>query len=466
MCWCKKQWFIFSTYSNSRLPKNSARIAKANKEIETVIERYTLPEMASLWTDEQKYRNWLQVELAACDALASLGQIPEDDLKQIHEKADFDIERIQTIEAEVRHDVIAFLTAVNEKVGSSGRFIHLGLTSSDVLDTALALQLIQSIDLILARLGDLIHVTKVKARLHRDTVMVGRTHGIHAEPITFGFKLAGWLAELLRHESRLVAVRRRVAVGKLSGAVGTYASLDPQVEALTCARLGLTPDLASTQIISRDHHAEFVQTLALLGTSIERFCVEIRNLQRTDVLEVEEYFAAGQKGSSAMPHKRNPITSEQLTGLARLLRSHAIAALENMPLWHERDISHSSVERVILPDSAILTHYMIVKFTDMLDKLAVYPDNMLRNLNRYGGVIFSQRVLLALVAKGLTREDAYKLVQSNAHSAWNTADGDFRARLEASPEVAQYLNSEELADCFDPSAHLKNLQTIFDRLDL
>ncbi len=431
-----------------------------------MIERYTLPEMGELWTEEQKYQNWLKVELAACEALNEMGRIPDEAWHEIRQKAGFDIERIQQIELEVRHDVIAFLTSLNEQVGPAGRFIHLGLTSSDVLDTALGLQLVQTLDLVALRLKDLIAALRLRAQEHRDTVMIGRTHGIHAEPITFGFKLAGWLAELTRHEERLVALRPRIAVGKLSGAVGTYANLDPQIEARACELLGLVPDTASTQVISRDRHAEFVQTFALIAASIERFCVEIRNLQRTDVLEVEEYFAAGQKGSSAMPHKRNPITSEQLSGLARLLRANAIAALENMPLWHERDISHSSVERVILPDSAILMHYMLVKFTQMIEKLAVYPENMQRNLNLYGGVVFSQRVLLALVAKGATREQAYELVQSNAHTAWNRPEGDFRARLEASPEIAAYLNPTELSACFDPTYHLKNLTTVFERLGI
>lgn len=429
-----------------------------------MIERYTLPEMGDLWKDEQKYRNWLQVELAACQAMAELGQIPADAWEEIRERADFDPGRIAQIEEEVRHDVIAFLTSVGEHVGPASRFIHLGLTSSDVLDTALALQMTHALDLIVHRLELLIEAVRQKATEHRDTVMIGRTHGIHAEPITFGFKLAGWLAELIRHSERLHELRPRLAAGKLSGAVGTYANLDPRVEARACELLGLTPDMASTQVVSRDRHAEFVGALALLGTSIERFAVEIRNLQRTDVLEVEEYFAAGQKGSSAMPHKRNPVTSEQLSGLARLLRSHAVAALENMPLWHERDISHSSVERVILPDGAILTHYMLVKFAALVESLGVYPDNMRRNLDRYGGVVFSQRVLLALVTAGLSREEAYKIVQSSAHRAWNHEDGDFRSLIEADPQVRAHLDAEQLAECFDPAHHLKNLPVVFERL--
>ncbi len=431
-----------------------------------MIERYTLAPMAAVWSEEQKYRNWLNVEIAACKAMTRLGLIPPEALEEIKAKANFSVERIAEIEAEVKHDVIAFLTNVNEHVGEAGRYIHLGMTSSDVLDTALALQLVQTVDLLLSVLEEAIAAVRSKANDHRYTIMVGRTHGIHAEPMTFGFKLCGWLAELERHRERLQQMRVRVAVGKISGAVGTYANIDPRVEAWTCEDLGLKPDLASTQIIARDHHGEFAQTLALLASSIERFCVEIRNLQRTDVLEVEEFFAKGQKGSSAMPHKRNPVTSEQLSGLARIVRSNAIASWENIPLWHERDISHSSVERVILPDSSILLHYMLVKFAGLTRNLLVHEDNMARNLNVYGGVIFSQRVLLSLVSKGMSREDAYRLVQHNAHSAWNTDSGNFRTNLLADPEVMAHLSEDELENCFDPKEHLKNLEQVFARLGL
>jgi adenylosuccinate lyase len=325
-----------------------------------LIERYTLPEMGQVWSTAHKLQTWLQVELAVCEAQAELGRIPQEALQEIKAKAAFDPARVLEIEAEVKHDVIAFLTNLNEHVGEAGRYIHLGLTSSDVLDTALALQLVASVELLQARLADLIAALREQARQHRYTLMIGRTHGVHAEPITFGFKLAGWLAECLRHQERLARLREVVAVGKISGAVGTYANVPPQVEQLACARLGLKPDTVSTQVISRDRHAEYVQTLALIGSSLERFATEIRHLQRTEVLEAEEYFAPGQKGSSAMPHKRNPIKAEQLTGIARLLRGYALSALENIPLWHERDISHSSVERVILPDASILCHYMLV----------------------------------------------------------------------------------------------------------
>ncbi len=432
----------------------------------TLIERYTLPEMGQLWTDTYKFQTWLQVEIAVCEAQAQLQLIPGEAVEEIKQKATFSTERILDIEAEVQHDMIAFLTNVNESVGDAGRYIHLGLTSSDVLDTALSLQLVASLDILLARLEDTIQAIRYQAQQHRYTLMVGRTHGIHAEPMTFGFKLAGWLSECLRHRDRLVRLRQSVAVGKISGAVGTYANVSPEIEKLTCERLGLTGDLASTQVISRDRHAEYVQALALLGASIERFAVEIRNLQRTDVLEVEEFFAKDQKGSSAMPHKRNPIKSEQLTGLARLLRGYTVAALDNVALWHERDISHSSVERTILPDSSILAHYMLVKFTNVISKLQVHSDNMLRNLNIYGGAIFSQQVLLALVKKGLTREAAYALVQRNAHTAWNQPEGNFKQNLLEDTEVGQYLSAKDLEECFNPNHCLTHIDTIFDRLDI
>jgi adenylosuccinate lyase len=434
--------------------------------LRTLIERYTLPEMGELWTENYKLKTWLQVEIAVCEAQAELGYIPAQAVEEIKAKANFDPKRVLEIEAEVRHDVIAFLTNVNEYVGDAGRYIHLGLTSSDVLDTALALQLVASLDVILARLEDLIAAIRFQAQQHRNTVMVGRSHGIHAEPITFGFKLAGWLAEVLRHQERLTCLRQDIAVGKISGAVGTYANIEPRVEAIACQKLGLKPDTASTQVISRDRHANYVQLLALLGASIERFAVEIRNLQRTDVLEVEEFFSKGQKGSSAMPHKRNPIRSERLTGMARILRSHTIAALENVALWHERDISHSSVERVMLPDVCILTHFMLVETTDLVKNLLVYPQNMERNMNCYGGVVFSQRVLLALVAKGMSREEAYAIVQSCAHQAWNQPEGNFHDLVVKDPQIAQLLSPEEIETCFDPQEHLKHLEQVYQRLGI
>lgn len=431
-----------------------------------MIERYTLPEMGNLWTETYKLQTWLQVEIAVCEAQAELGYIPSEAVEEIKAKANFDIKRVLEIEAEVRHDMIAFLTNVNEYVGDAGRYIHLGLTSSDVLDTALALQLVASVDVLLERTEALIQAIRYQAQQHRDTVMIGRSHGIHAEPITFGFKLAGWLAEVCRNRERLVRLRQTVAVGKISGAVGTYANVDPRVEAIACQKLGLEPDTASTQVISRDIHAEYVQTLALLAASIERFAVEIRNLQRTDVLEVEEFFAKGQKGSSAMPHKRNPIRSERLTGMARIIRGNAVAALENVALWHERDISHSSVERMILPDSSTVAHFMLVELTDLVKNLLVYPENMQRNMNLYGGVVFSQRVLLTLVEKGISREEAYQIVQSCAHTAWNKTDGDFQALIRENEQVKAQLSPEEIDACFDPRHHLKNLDQIYQRLDI
>jgi adenylosuccinate lyase len=431
-----------------------------------VIERYTLPEMGELWTETYKLKTWLQVEVAVCEAQAELGAIPEAAVEEIKAKANFDPKRVLEIEAEVRHDMIAFLTNVNEYVGDVGRYIHLGLTSSDVLDTALALQLVASLDIILEHVEHLSQAIRYQAQQHRHTVMIGRSHGIHAEPITFGFKLAGWLAEVLRHRDRICRMRQEIAVGKISGAVGTYANIDPRVEAIATQKLGLEPDTASTQVISRDRHANFVQQLALLGASIERFAVEIRNLQRTDVLEVEEFFSKGQKGSSAMPHKRNPIRSERLTGMARILRSHAVAALENVALWHERDISHSSVERVILPDVCILTHFMLVETTDLVKNLLVYPENMKRNMNLYGGVVFSQRVLLTLVEKGISREEAYSIVQSCAHEAWNKPEGDFHALIAKDPRVTSQLTPTEIEACFDPQHHLKHLDEVYQRLGI
>lgn len=431
-----------------------------------MIERYTLPEMGEIWTDNYKLKTWLQVEIAVCEAQAELGYTPQAAVDEIKAKADFDLQRVLEIEAEVRHDVIAFLTNVNEHVGDAGRYIHLGLTSSDVLDTGIALQMVVSLNLILERLEELIQAIRYQAQQHRYTVMVGRSHGIHAEPITFGFKLAGWLAEVLRNRDRLVRLRKDIAVGKISGAVGTYANVDPQLEAIACQKLGLRPDCASTQVISRDRHADYVQQLALLTATIERFAVEIRNLQRTDVLEVEEFFSKKQKGSSAMPHKRNPIRSERLTGMARIIRGNAVAALENVALWHERDISHSSVERVILPDSSILTHFMLKEITGLVKNLLVYPENMQRNMNVYGGVIFSQRVLLTLVEKGMNREEAYRVVQECAHQAWNKTDGDFRKLISQDETVTKTLSTSEIDACFDPNHHLKNLDEIYQRLGI
>jgi len=431
-----------------------------------LIERYTLPEMGRIWSEEAKFQSWLDVEIAATAAQCELGRVPAEALAAIQEKAAFDVARILEIEAEVRHDVIAFLTNVNEYVGDAGRYIHVGMTSSDVLDTGLALQLKASVGVLRTALDELADALRELARAHRGTVMIGRSHAIHGEPITFGFKVAGWLAETERNRERLERLERVVAVGQISGAMGTYANTDPQVEAIACARLGLEADTASTQVISRDRHAEYVQTLALVGAALERFSTEIRNLQRTDVLEVEENFAKGQKGSSAMPHKRNPIRSERISGLARVLRSYTVAALENCALWHERDISHSSVERMMLPDCSVTLHFMLKEMTAVVKGLGVYPENMARNMNVYGGVVFSQRVLLALVESGLGREEAYRIVQRNAHTAWNSEGGDFRANLEADTDVTGRLSPAQLAECFSTDLHQANLAVIWERLGI
>jgi adenylosuccinate lyase len=431
-----------------------------------LIDRYTLPEMGSLWSEEAKFRGWLEVELAACQANTELGRVPIEAMEQIRQRASFSVPRILEIEAEVKHDVIAFLTNVNEHVGDAGRYIHVGMTSSDVLDTGLALQLKASVVELEKEQAQLIEALRELARAHKTTVMIGRSHGIHGEPITFGFKVAGWLAETLRNQERLERLKTTVAVGQVSGAMGTYANTDPEVEAITCRLLGLVPDTASTQVISRDRHADYVQTLALIGASLERFATEIRNLQRSDVLEVEENFAKGQKGSSAMPHKRNPIRSERISGLARVLRGYTVAALENMALWHERDISHSSVERMMLPDCSVTLHFMLREMTAVVRGLGVYPENMARNMNVYGGVVFSQRVLLALVAAGLSREEAYALVQRHAHAAWNRDGGDFRANLAADPLVTDHLSPEALDACFATDPHRAQLEVIYGRLGI
>lgn len=428
-----------------------------------MIERYTRPEMGRIWTLENKYRKWLQVELAVCEGLAEEGRIPPEDLRAIREKADFDVGRIAEIEKQTQHDVIAFLTNVAEYVGPASRHIHEGLTSSDVLDTSLALLLVEASDLLLDDLEGLLEVLKKAAFRWQDTVMIGRSHGIHAEPITLGLKFALWYAEMKRHRERLRHARETVRVGMISGAVGTYANIDPVIEEKVCLRLGLEPAPVSNQIIQRDRHAEYFTTLALIGCSIEKIAIEIRHLQRTEVREVEEFFAAGQKGSSAMPHKRNPIASENLAGLARVLRGNALAAMENVALWHERDISHSSVERIIAPDSTILLDYMLARLTRVLDRLVVYPENMQRNLELTGGLLFSQQAMLALTRKGLSREEAYRLVQKNAMAVWQEG-GQLQERLSRDPEVAAQLNAAELAGIFDLRYHLKHVDTIFRKV--
>ena len=422
--------------------------------------------MGTVWTEQAKFQSWLDVEIAACEANLQLGKIPESAMKEIKEKAKFDPKRILEIESEVRHDVIAFLTNLNENIGDSGRFIHVGMTSSDVLDTGLALQLKASVNLLLTEIKTLKDAILAKASQHKDTIMIGRSHAIHGEPITFGFKLAGWLAETIRNQNRLEQLAQDISVGQISGAMGTYANTDPEIERIACKSLGLTPDTASTQVISRDRHAHYVQTLALVGSSLDRFATEIRNLQRTDVLEVEEGFLKGQKGSSAMPHKRNPIRSERISGLARVLRSYVVAALENVALWHERDISHSSTERMMLPDISITLHFMLREMSEIIKDLGIYKDNMLKNMNIYGGVVFSQRVLLTLVENGMQREEAYKLVQKHAHNAWNTETGDFKANLHADKAITNLMSEEQLNNCFSTQLHQSNLDIIWERLGI
>lgn len=431
-----------------------------------MIDRYTLPEMKRIWSEENKFRIWLDVEIYSCEALAELGQVPPEALSQIKEKADFNVQRIAEIEAVTNHDVIAFTTNVGEYVGEAAKYIHLGLTSSDVLDTALAVLMKEAGRHIVGRLKQLRDVLFEKAKEHRNTIMIGRTHGIHAEPITFGLKMLLWVDETDRNIERMERAVESVSVGKISGAVGTYANVDPKVEAHVCARLGLKPARVSTQVLQRDRHAEYLTAMAVIGSSLDKFATELRSLQRTDILEVEEQFRKGQKGSSAMPHKRNPITGERISGLARLLRGNALAAMENVALWNERDISHSSVERVIIPDSTIVLDYMLVKMTDIVANLLVYPVNMLRNIERTHGLIFSQRVLLTLVEeKGLARERAYDLVQRNAMQSWQTGEG-FRELLTKDKEITALLDKKEIDDLFDYSYHLRHVDEIYKRFGL
>ena len=431
-----------------------------------MIQRYSRPEMTNIWELENKYKCWLDVELAVCRAQNKLGNIPDEALKEIETKSDFDIKRIDEIEQEVKHDVIAFLTSVNEKVGENSRYIHMGITSSDVLDTALALQLKQANKIIEEDIKAVIESLKAKAKEHKETICIGRSHGIHAEPTTFGHKMCLWLDIFQRNLERFQRTAEEINVGMISGPVGTYSNIDPEIEKIACQELGLNPAKVSTQVIQRDLHSYYMQTLALIATTVEQFCVEIRHLQRTEVLEAEEGFSKGQKGSSAMPHKKNPIGSENLTGLARIIRSNSLAALENIPLWHERDISHSSVERIIFPDSTILMDYMLNRFKNIVDNLQVYPENMKRNTALYGGVIYSQRVLLALCDKGMLREEAYRIVQENAHQAWNNPEGNFKGNLLKDMRVTEKLSEEEIESCFNPEYYLRNIGEIYKKLGI
>ncbi len=428
-----------------------------------MIPRYTLAEMASIWEPKNKFKIWLKIEVLACEALAKRGEIPKTALKNIQEKSNFKVERIDEIEREVKHDVIAFLTCVAEYVGDSARYMHLGMTSSDVLDTALAVQLKQASNLILKELKAFQTVLKKQALKHKMTPVMGRSHGIHAEPLTFGLKVANWYEEVGRNIERVKRARSSISYGQISGAVGTFACIHPEVEEYVCSKLGLKPAPVSNQIIQRDRHAEFFTTLAIVAGTIDKIATEIRHLQRTEVLEAEEFFSSGQKGSSAMPHKRNPVVSEQMCGLSRMVRSNAFAALENIALWHERDISHSSVERVIAPDSTILMHYMLKKMTKMMEHLIVYPKNMMRNLEKTEGLIFSQSVLLALIEKGISREEAYSLVQKNAMQSW-TKGKDFLNLLKKDKKVSSLLTKKEIEKIFNLKAQFKNVDIIFKRI--
>jgi adenylosuccinate lyase len=428
-----------------------------------MIPRYTLPEMGAVWSDQARFRHWLEIEVLAVEAWARLGRVPEEDARAVRERASFTVERVRELEEVTRHDVAAFVQCVAESVGPAGRWVHFGLTSSDVLDTGFALQLREAADLLLGRTERLLGAVKRMALEHRDTVMAGRTHGVLAEPTGFGHKLALWAFELDRDRERLRRAREAVSVGRVAGAVGTYAQLDPRVEEHVCGELGLRPAEASSQIVSRDRHAEYMAALAILASSLDAFATEIRHLARTEVREVQEPFAEGQKGSSAMPHKRNPVRCERITGLARVVRANVQAALENMVLWHERDISHSSAERVVFPDSTTALDFMLAELTEVLEGLEVFPERMRENLNAGGGLAYSQGVLLALVERGMPRDEAYRVVQAAAAKAWDEGK-DFRAELAADPDVAPLLSAADLDALFDPERYLRNLDVVFDRL--
>ncbi len=430
-----------------------------------MIERYTNPEMGHLWSIENEWQTILNVEMAACDAMAELGQIPKEAAANIRAKAKFEVERIHEIEAVTHHDIIAFLTNVAEHVGDDSKYVHKGLTSSDVKDTAICMMMRDSAEMILEDLRKFREVLRRRAVEFKHTPCIGRTHGIHAEPMTFGLKLALWSAEIERDIERVEHAKKIVSVGKLSGAVGTYSNIDPKIEEIVCKKLGLTPVRLATQVIQRDRHAEYMTTLAIVASTLEKIATEVRNHQRTDIREAEEYFSPGQKGSSAMPHKRNPINCERISGMARLVRGNAVAAMEDITLWHERDISHSSVERVILPDSTINVDYCTRKLTNIIDKLLVYPEAMLHNLNRTGGLIYSQRLMLAVVSKGVLREDAYKWVQRNAMKRWMEGE-DFKTNVEKDPDITKHLTKEEIENCFDYQYFLRHVDMIMERFGL
>ncbi len=428
-----------------------------------MIPRYSRPEMTAIWEPENRFRIWFEIEAHACDAQAELGVIPKDAAKAVWERGAFEVERIDEIERETKHDVIAFLTNLAEHIGDEARFVHQGMTSSDVLDTCLAVQMTQAADILLADLDRVLAALKKQALEHKNTVCVGRSHAIHAEPTTFGVKLAGHYAAFARNRVRLEAARAEIATCAISGAVGTFANIDPFVEEYVAGKLGLTPEPVSTQVIPRDRHAAFFATLGVISSSIENLAIEIRHLQRTEVREAEEFFAPGQKGSSAMPHKRNPILTENLTGLARIVRAAVVPALENVALWHERDISHSSVERMFGPDATVTLDFALNRLAGVIEKLLIYPETMQKNLDQLGGLVHSQRVLLALTQAGISREDAYRLVQRNAMKVWG-GEADFLALLKADPEIAGKISDEALAACFDASYHTKHVDTIFTRV--
>ncbi|MTI61744.1 MAG: adenylosuccinate lyase [Firmicutes bacterium] len=430
-----------------------------------MLSRYSLPEMEKVWSEESKYKKWLAIELAACRAWAKLGRIPEKDLKKIEGNISLDLKRIKEIEKTTRHDILAFVEGINETLGEESKYIHMGLTSSDVKDTALALQLCDAHDLILRDLKKLKKKLGEQSYQHKDTIMIGRTHGVHGEPTTWGLKLAIWYTEIDRHIMRMERVKEFIAVGQISGAIGTYASVDPRVEELVCEELGLEPAPVSNQILQRDRHADFLNNLALIAASLEKFATEIRNLQRTDILEVEEGFRKGQKGSSAMPHKKNPIICERVSGLARVVRGNVLPGLENIALWHERDLTHSSVERVIIPDSTILVNYMLNKFTMVLDELLINKDRMKENMNRTHGLIFSQKLMLSLVDKGLVREKAYDIAQRNALKAWEER-ASYQELIKGDQEVSKYLTEEEIDRIFDYRSFLKEVDYIYQRIGL
>ncbi len=430
-----------------------------------MISRYSLPEIEEIWSEENKFDKWLEIEIAVCEALAKEGEIPQSALEKIKKNASFTVARIKEIERETRHDILAFLTAVSESLGEESKYIHLGLTSSDIKDTARALQMKEAVELILSSLKKLKGILKKQAIKYKKQIMIGRTHGVHAEPVTLGLKFANWFSEINRSIKRTENLLEQVSVGKISGAVGTFANINPKVEEIACQSLGIKAAAISSQILQRDRHADYLATMGIIASSLDKFATEIRNLQRTDILEVEELFTSGQKGSSAMPHKKNPIVCERISGLSRVVKSNVQTGFDNVNLWHERDLTHSSPERIVLPDSSILVYYMLEKFRAVADNLRVHADNMKDNLNKTRGLIFSQKVMLELVDKGLLRDDAYEIVQRNAMQAWDEKQ-EFKNLLLADEQLREYLNKEEIEQIFDYSYHLRNLDTIYTRLNL